>query len=414
MRLDCSLTGPVLVPGTVVAGGDALARGDDGKVVFVRGGLPGEAVQVRVVESKKGFSRAEIEAVLEPSAWRTEPPCPNVARGCGGCQWQHVTLEGQRALKAEIVRDALRRIAKIPEPPVRETVALSGTDYRTTMRAAVHHGRAGLRRAGSHEVVGLDLCLVAHPLVEEMLRDGRFGRAQEVELRAGARTGTRLAMVDPHAREVRLPEDVVVVGIDEVRAGHPAAYSEVVAGRTWRISAASFFQARPDGADELARLVVEAAEPFATAVDLYCGVGLFAGALSDAGVDVLAAVEGDASSARDARANLAGSGIDVLEVDVHRWEAPGPVDVVVADPSRNGLGTRGVEAATSVTPEAVVLVSCDPAALGRDTELLGAAGYRLEWVIPVDMFPGTVHVETVSRFTRGHGNGQVTVVENGG
>ncbi|MCU1458996.1 MAG: SAM-dependent methyltransferase, tRNA(uracil-5)-methyltransferase [Actinomycetia bacterium] len=397
----------MLVPTTVVAGGDALARGEDGKVVFVRGGLPGEPVRVRVVESKKGFSRAEIEEVVEPSPWRTEPPCPNVARGCGGCQWQHVTLEGQRELKAEIVRDALRRIAKLTEPPVRATVALSGTDYRTTMRAAVDHGRAGLRRAGSHDVVDLDLCLVAHPLVEEMLRDGRFGRAREVELRAGARTGTRLAMVDPDAQGVQLPDDVVVVGIDDVRAGDPASYSEIVADRTWRISAASFFQARPDGADELARLVVEAVEPYATAVDLYCGVGLFAGVLSDAGVEVLAAVEGDASSARDARANLAESGVDVVEVDVHRWTAEAPVDVVVADPSRNGLGTRGVEAAVSGVPEAVVLVSCDPAALGRDTQLLGEAGYGLEWITPVDMFPGTVHVETVARFTRGTADTQV-------
>lgn len=386
----------------MVAGGDALARDADGRVVFVSGALPGERVRAAIVQSKKDFARAKVVDVLEASVWRVDAPCLHVERGCGGCQWQHIAPEGQRAFKRDVVRDALRRIGKVPDDvadrSVGETVTLPATGYRTTSRVVVRAGRAGFRRASSNEIVEVDSCLVAHPLLEELIRDGRFGGASEVELRVGARTGDRLALCDPTAGSVQLPDDVVVVGMDDLVRGVEASIEEEVAGRRWRISAASFFQIRPDGAEALVELVNHAAGDAETVADLYCGVGLFAGALAARGSVV--AVEGDPTAVRDARHNLAELDAEVVEADVHEWQPADSYDLVVADPSRNGLGTRGVATILACEPARVVLLSCDPAALGRDAGLLAAGGFELIGVTPVDLFPHTVHIETVSTFSR--------------
>jgi 23S rRNA (uracil1939-C5)-methyltransferase len=221
-----------------------------------------------------------------------------------------------------------------------------------------------------------------------------------VVLRAGAATGERLVVVDPSAVDVDVPAGVTVVGRDELRRGVEAAVREVVAGRSWRISARSFFQARPDGAEALVAAVRDAVGdqlgPGSRLVDLYCGVGLFAGALAGGGVAVHA-VEGDRSAVADARENLADLDATVVRADVARWH-PVPADVVVADPARNGLGREVVTRIAATGAAAVALVACDPASFGRDAGLLAAAGYRLDTVTLVDLFPQTPHIEVVGAF----------------
>lgn len=326
-----------LRPHAVVAGGDAIARDSDGRIVFVSGALPGEYVRAEVFGRTKDYLRARLVDVVEASPHRKEPACPEVERGCGSCQWQHVTLEGQRSLKVDMVADALRRIAGVAQPAVEATLELPADNYRTTIRAAVVNGRAGYRRLRGHEVVEVNTCAVAHPLVEDLLVNGRYGRASEVVLRCGARTGERLALPDPTETRIEVPADV--------RRDH---FHEVAAGRRWRISGPSFFQSRADGADLLAELVLAAADPVVTgdAVDLYSGVGLFAGVLAERGWRVTA-VESSPASAADARVNLADVAVEVVESDVKRWESTAAT-FVVADPSRKGLGPGGV--ATVVAP----------------------------------------------------------------
>jgi 23S rRNA (uracil1939-C5)-methyltransferase len=192
------------------------------------------------------------------------------------------------------------------------------------------------------------------------------------------------------------PAGAAITVPDDARRDH---VHEVVAGRTWRISARSFFQARPDGADALAALVADAAGDRAGhAVDLYSGVGLFAGVLADRGWRVTA-VEGSSAAVADARVNLVGAACEIVRADVARWTAVA-ADVVIADPSRQGLGAAGVEVVTATAARRVVLVSCDAAPLGRDAGALIKAGYALSSVTPVDMFPHTFHVEVVSVFDR--------------
>jgi 23S rRNA (uracil1939-C5)-methyltransferase len=347
---------------TVVAGGDGLAREESGRVVFVRGALPGERVKVRLTEERRDFARAEVVEVVTASPDRVEPPCPFVAAGCGGCEWQHITPHAQARYKRAIVVDALHRIARLDDPPVADTIELPALGYRTSVRVAIDaDGRAAFRKRDSHDLVTVDDCIVAHPTIATRIRDERWPGHREVSLR-----------VDDH----------------------------VVAGRPFHVSPDSFFQIRADGAERLVRLVADALQHHAvsTVVDLYAGVGLFAGTLHDRGFTMLAAVEGNPSAVADARTNLVGV-CRVVKADVKQWKGM-PASAVVADPSRDGLRPEGVAAVLRCAPRVVVLVSCDAAALGRDAALLHTEGFGLESAQPIDLFPHTPHIEVVSTFVR--------------
>jgi 23S rRNA (uracil1939-C5)-methyltransferase len=308
-----------------------------------------------------------------------------------------VTPAAQRRLKAAIVADALRRQAKL-EVAVDEGPDLPATGYRTTVRGVAVDGRFGFRRRHSHDPIAVSPCLVAHPLVDELVTEGRFPDG-EVVLRAGARTGERLVIVATDAAGTQVPEGVRVVSSGELEAGKRAWFHEELAGRRWRISARSFFQARPDGAEALLAAVERALDGALPAgghlVDLYGGVGLFAGTLPVTGAVTL--VESSASSVADARVNLADREVRIVKADVEHWGAS-HADAVVADPPRAGLGARGVAHVAATKAPRVVLVSCDAAALGRDARLLGEAGYQLRRCDLVDLFPHTSHLEVISRF----------------
>lgn len=385
----------------MAAGGAALARDEDGRVVFVEGALPGERVVARITEERKDFARAVAVDVLDPSPDRVAPPCPALAAGCGGCTWQHVAPEAQGRLKAGIVTDALRRIAKLPDPPSPAVAPLGGRALRTTARLAVSpEGRAGHRARQGSAAVPADACLAAHPLLEELIVDGRYPGAREVLLRVGAASGERLVQVDKSRARVRVPQGVQVTAKGDRR---PAYVHEDVGGRRFRISADSFFQSGPVAAEALAAAVSAAAADAlpggGVLVDAYAGVGLFASVLGAGRPVRVIALENDPAAVADARVNLADLDAKVVATEVARWR-PRPADVVVADPSRSGLGRPGVAALVATGASRLALVSCDPASMARDTALLGENGYRLASVVVVDAFPDTFHVETVSRFDR--------------
>ncbi|MGH9164595.1 MAG: class I SAM-dependent RNA methyltransferase, partial [Acidimicrobiales bacterium] len=342
--------GPVetLVPTAMVAGGDALARDGDGRVVFVRGALPGEAVRVQVVDDRGDYRRAEVVEILEPSPDRVAPPCAALSAGCGGCAWQHVSAAAQGRMKAEMVVDALRRIGRMTDPPRPVVQPLAGPALRTTARLGVGpDGRAGHRRRGrTADVVPTADCLAAHPLLAELLVDGRYPGAGRVVLRAGVASGERLVQVDAGAAAVVVPSEVVVVRRGD---GGTAFVHEEVAGRRLRVSADSFFQAGPVAAAALVDAVVDAVAgavgPGGHVVDAYAGVGLFATALGARYGARITAIESQEAAAADARANLTGVDARVVVGEVGRWRGE-PADAVVADPARSGLGRPGVTALT--------------------------------------------------------------------
>lgn len=371
---------------SIAAGGDAVARADDGKVTFVTGALPGERVLADVTETRTDFDRAIAVEILDAVPARVTPACPHVPRGCGGCPWAHVDLAAQRALKLDIVTDAIRRIGKVGDPHVAPGPHLPATGFRTTIRLAAAAAGLGFRHARSHDIVDVDSCLVAHPLLQDLI--GRIGLhgATEVTLRCGARTGDRLAVGDG---PITAPEGV--------RIGPKAWFTEEVAGRRFRFSARSFAQARPDGADALVRLVrdlTKDADP-GRMIDAYGGVGLFAATVGT-GRDTTI-VETSRSSVHDAVINVPDA--IVVRADVARWR-PARAALVVADPPRTGLGKHAVRTLAATEATQLVLVSCDPAALGRDTRLLHDAGYDHDGTTLVDLFPQTPHIEAVTRFVR--------------
>jgi 23S rRNA (uracil1939-C5)-methyltransferase len=386
----------------VAKGGDGVAREASGRVVFVEGALAHEVVTAELLEQKKAFARARVVDVIEPSPDRTTPPCPVLRAGCGGCDFQHATPPAQRAAKVTIVRDALERIGRVADVPPIDVVALPIEGYRTTVRGLVLDGRFALRRRHSHDAIALGSCLVLHPMLDELVRDARFGAATEVTLRGGARTGERLALVAPDARGVSVPADVRVVGGDDALGRDGSWFHEVVDGHTLRVSARSFFQARPDGAEALVAAVRAAAGPLDAStevVDAYGGVGLFAATVAAPAGAPVVLVERSASSVGDAAVNLAGTDATIVRTTVERWRA-GPADVVIADPARAGLGKDAAARLAATGASRFVLVSCDPASAARDAGLLTAHGYRLTAVTLVDVFGHTSHIELVTAYVR--------------
>ena len=376
----------------MAAGGDAIARMADGRVAFVRGALPNELVAIEVVQSKKDFVRADVLDVIEPATYRVAPPCPAHAAGCGGCPWQHVDTAAQLELKAAVVTEALKRTGKVVDPMVAIGASVPPWAYRTTLRLATGTDRLGLRGRHSHDVIELAGCPVSHPLLEELLAGVHVRGQGEVSLRVGAATGERSAWIaDGDVELLDVPYDVDI--------GPSALVHEVVAGTRLQISAASFFQSGPAAAELLLAAVRQASgESFDahTVVDAYGGVGLFASAVDAAHVIV---VEASSPACADAVVNLAGRRAKVVQSTVEQWK-PRRADLVIADPSRSGLGRQAVSVLCATEAARIVLVSCDPVSLARDAGLLRDAGYEHKQSTVFDLFPQTHHVEVVTTFER--------------
>ncbi len=377
----------------MATGGESVARLDDGRVIFVRGALAGETVRVEITEQKKRFTRGLVLDVIEPSPNRRESGCSHAATGeCGGCDWMHIEPATQHAYKHEIVVEQLQRLGRIETPSVLSVETERGR--RTTVRCSVSGGRAGYRARRSDRSFAAVECGAAHPLIEELIISADFGDATEVTLRVGATTGQRLILTNGAVGQVQVPSDVQVVHEDDPGA---AAIVEEIAGRPWRISALSFFQTSAEGAEALVASVARGLSGSqGDLVDLYAGVGLLGGA---AAADRLkCSVESSPASVADARHNL-GSDVNIVQKRVEHW-TPTEFSTVIADPARRGLGAAGAAAIDRTGAGALVLVSCDPASLGRDTALLAEQGWCHGSSEVIDMFPDTSRIEVVSSFTR--------------
>jgi 23S rRNA (uracil1939-C5)-methyltransferase len=374
----------------LVAGGDGLAHADDGRVVFVPGVVDGELVEVEITESRRDFARGRLVQVIEASPDRREPPCPHVARGCGGCDWQHIDRKAQGRIKRSIVTEAFARTARMQVEPLLRR--LDEAARRTTVRVASDGNGAGFRMAGSNDVVPVDVCMVAHAAVNEILAAPLLDGAGEVTIRVGARTGE----IGLLCHEGRLDASVICPAGPKVRV------NETVGDHTYSVSMDSFFQSSPEAAeliiDSVRRRLDRAGARDGRLVDAYGGVGLFSLAFSDR-FDELMVVESSPSACRDALRNLDGTAATIEEARMEHWD-PIQAGTVIADPSRHGLGKGGVAAIEATDASCVVLVSCDPVAGARDAKMLVESGYRLVEMEVLDIFPETHHVEVVTLFTK--------------
>ena len=434
-------------------GGEGVGR-VDGYVVFVRGGVPGDRLRVRLVEARPRFARGVIEAIEMPSPDRVEAPCPYFGR-CGGCRLQHIAYPAQLAYKTKQVADCLERLGGLGAFELRPIIpapALYG--YRNKMEFTVA-GTADATSIGLHEadrydsVLDVERCLLQpdalNALLEETRRDVRARRLRAwdaetgtgllrfVMLRAGFRTGEAMVNIVAGAPEIetltplaerlraRLPGTVsvvlnvnsrkasVAVGTEEHLLAGRDHINESLGGLTFQVSANSFFQTNTEQAEQLFALVEVACELGGgeTVVDLYSGTGTISLLLARRcrrvyGIEVATTAVEDA--VRNARANRIDN-CTFLSGEV-RHHLPELIrkgvraEVVVADPPRAGFHPKALRALVALAPARIVYVSCNPATLARDIVGLTGGGYRLEWVQPVDMFPHTPHIEAVARLTR--------------
>jgi tRNA/tmRNA/rRNA uracil-C5-methylase (TrmA/RlmC/RlmD family) len=426
----------------VAHGGWCVARPGDGPVIFVRHALPGETVLARVTEVTSRLARAEAVEILAPSPDRVPAPCPHAGPGgCGGCDWQHAALPAQRSLKATVIRQQLRRLAGLDREVTVETLPGdeepgTGLGWRTRVQFAVRpDGTAGLRAHRSHEVIGIGECLIAHPGINDLGLPGRrWPATASVEALVATGSGERAVIITPRRASPRepilrtggLPAPPSPPGLPDLdradsvlrRNGRRltpvrgrAYLSQWAAGRAWRVSAGAFWQVHPRAADVLTEAVLAALRPRAgdSALDLYCGAGLFAGALAPAvgPGGIVAGVEGDAAAVRDARHNLRewpwarvhkGDVAAVLSQGGLRVAALPAARLVVADPPRSGLAREVIDYLGAAEHGAArfAYVSCDPATLARDIGLLVARGWALADLRAFDAFPMTHHVECVA------------------
>jgi 23S rRNA (uracil1939-C5)-methyltransferase len=359
---------------TLTYGGEALGR-HAGQAIFVAGGLPGEVVRVAITDQRQGFARGQVCEVLEPSPDRIAPRCPHFgfdAHACGGCHWQHIDYAAQLRFKRDLVYDQLRRLGKVENAPVRQTIPSPAVwAYRNHAQFSVTaDGRVGFRAARSRRVIPIDACHIVQP-----------------EILAWLKTHQRVADSAQRRLSIRTP---------------PAAFR--IRDAVFRVSADSFFQVNTSLIEPLIDQVLARLAPRAdqTIVDAYCGVGLFGRFIAPSAGRVIG-IESSRSALADARLNLAACAQIELRAGAVEDVLPRlteHVAALVVDPPRAGCAPAVWPAVIARSIDRVVYVSCDPATLARDVRILLDHGYALIDVQPIDLFPHTYHIETVALLLR--------------
>jgi 23S rRNA (uracil1939-C5)-methyltransferase len=383
----------------LVYGGDGLAR-LDGRVVFAPFVLPGERILARAEQEKPGLVRARIVEVLEAAPDRVAAPCPVYGR-CGGCHYQHAPYPYQLAAKRAILVEALQRLGKIEPPAEIAVVAAEPFGYRNRVQLQVEEKRLGYREARSHKLCAVSECPVGSPKINQamtalaaMQRDWRWPRfIKSLEVFTDERE------VQINVLETDRP--VARRFFDWCGAQIPGLVEGALDYRgEFRVSSNSFFQVNRLLIDRLVEVATEGAEG-ETATDLYAGVGLLSMPLARRFGEVTA-VESGAGAVRDLQFNAERAGLGNLRAisqtaEEHLAQLEKAPDFVVLDPPRTGLGKAVVARLAELKPRQITIVACDPATLARDLAGLVAAGYRVEGMTLVDLFPQTYHLETVVR-----------------
>ncbi|WP_328968129.1 class I SAM-dependent RNA methyltransferase [Streptomyces sp. NBC_00239] len=415
--------------GPVAHGGHCIARNADGRVLFVRHALPGEKVIAKVTEGEEDsrFLRADAITVLDPSKDRVEAPCKYAGPGkCGGCDWQHAKPGAQRRLKGEVITEQLRRLAGLtPEEAGWDgTVVPAEGDklpagevpqWRTRVQFAIDEdGRAGLRRHRSHEIEPVDHCMIAAPGVSELgIEQQDWPQMETVEAIAASGSGDRQVVLTPRPGGrlplVELDKPVSVLRVEEKDGGVHRVHGrpfvrERADGRIYRVGMGGFWQVHPQAADTLIKAVMQGLMPRKgeMALDLYCGVGIFAGALAErlGETGAVLGIESTKRAVEDARHNLA----DFPRVRIEQGKVESVLpktgitecDLVVLDPPRAGAGKQTVKHVAGLKARRIAYVACDPAALARDLAYFKDAGYKPRTLRAFDLFPMTHHVECVA------------------
>ncbi len=392
-------------------GGDALGRDENQRIVFVPQAIPGEQVRVEIVEDKERFARGRVLEILEPSADRITPRCPHFGP-CGGCHFQHMTYSSQLRYKEDIVRDQLSRIGGLESPMVHSVLANSEPwEYRLEMSfRPTKEGGLGLWSSQLGRVMAIDTCYIIQPRLKELLEDVDLDMPDlnKLNLRVGKGDNLLAALetniADPPGLTADFPVSVALLlpegtAVNLVGENH---LIQTLKGRDFRVTAGCFFYSSLPALELLVDTVLTYANPnkAESLLELYCGVGTLTAFLADR-VAELVGIELNPDAVEDAAVNLSNyNNITLYE---------GPVEeilpliqaepqVMVIDPPPAGLPPKVIDEISMKRPDRLVYVSSDAAIFARDARRLVAKGYHLTEVQPIDMYPQTYRILSVSLF----------------
>ena len=433
----------------LVYGGDGLARlpadaKGRGKTVLLPFVIPGEKVEASVMESRSGFARARLDSVIRPSPDRVVPQCPYFGK-CGGCQYQHIDYPAQLRFKSEILRETLRRTAKLELDQEIVVHASEPWNYRNRTRVRLQHDPSfalGYFETGSHRLLVVEKCPISSPLINQAIGAvWALGRAAKVPTvvhgmqfftnhddtrllvesyvrdqdaadsckpffaalssRLSPAVGMVVFATSPVEDETRQRAPMSSVHNEESLAIGEGSLGYDAAGHDYRVSGGSFFQTNRFLVEELVKTTTGGAAGEA-ALDLYAGVGLFTLALAGS-FEAVIAVESSPHAFADlkhnAPRNVKPTRANTEEFLQKRGEKLA-VQFVLLDPPRAGLGEKATRALCRTSASCVTYVSCDPATLSRDLHVLLESGFRVEQAHLFDLFPQTAHMETILKLIR--------------
>ena len=422
----------------------------EGCAVFIPNAIAGEKYNVRIELARKTWAAGKIVEILEKSPHRVNRECP-VAKLCGGCTFWHMDYEEESRLKAERVKNCLNRIGgeNLEEVPILAAPDVHG--YRNKAQypvACKKKAYAGFFRAGTHQVVENDRCLIL-PAETDQVKDTVMdyvnkhkitvydettgeGLLRHIYVRRGAVSGQVLVCLVINGRSIPKVHELVarlkkidgfttlvlsvnqkkgnaVLGDEFITIHGPGYIEDTLCGLTFRLSPRSFYQVNHHQAQRLYQAAISQAEITKddTVLDLYCGVGTITLAMASAAGQVIG-VEVIPQAVEDAKDNAKRNGIKnaqffcgdagqaALELEAKGIKA----DVVVVDPPRKGLNADTIEALARFAHRRIVYVSCDPATLARDVALLKERGYTLKNAMAADLFPRCSHVESIVTMIR--------------
>ncbi|MEK6222730.1 MAG: class I SAM-dependent RNA methyltransferase [Chloroflexota bacterium] len=393
----------------LVYGGEGMARLPDGRAVFVPFVLPGERVAIDIAEDKRRFARAALVEVLEPSPDRITPKCKHFTK-CGGCHYQHITYADQLSAKTEILRDQLQRIAKIDSPDIQPMIpSPSPWNYRNNIQFHQNEaGELGFLASRSDQIIAIEECHLPQENLNALWPEIKIDPLPEL-LRLGLRSGMdqeTILVLESAADEafdfsVDFSTAAVQLGPNSTHILAESFYFTIeIKERAFRVSADSFFQVNTKLAEQMVdHLLANLNLTKETIVlDLYCGVGLFSAFLAPK-VKQLIGIEINASAVEDFTINLDEfENVEVYNAAVEKTLPALKVspNIIVVDPPRSGIGHKILDTIIEMDPGVLVMISCDPATLGRDAKRLIEAGYTLKQITPIDLFPQTFHIESIS------------------
>lgn len=425
----------------------------NGFTVFVHGALPGDKAIIKIDKVSKKYAVGHVIDMIEPSSYRVDPLCP-VADRCGGCHMQALDYKAQLAYKARHVKDALKHIGGLENVQVMDAIGMD-EPWRYRNKAQIPVAVSGKDIAmgffaiGTHDVVDIDACPIQHPVVDDVIKvfkdyikrygisvyDEKNGRGllRHVLVRVGFNSGQ--VMVVPIINGSELPHQAELIamlsgsvpGLTSVVLNINRQKTNVILGKecrtlygsdhivdqlcglTFKISALSFYQVNPIQTEVLYNKAIEYArlDGSQTVLDAYCGIGTISLIAAKKAKKVYG-IEEVSQAIEDARENARINGINNVEFIcgkaedvIYRFiEDDVPIDIIIMDPPRKGCDPAFLEAAVQLSPPRMVYVSCNPATLARDLRYLHEHGYKVVEVQPVDLFPHTVHVETICRLAK--------------